>query len=157
TATHDHKRGEDVRARLAVISELAKEWSRSVERWLELADVHRKSLDRVLIPSNGDLAILFQTIVGAWPLTLTVSDEFGLSAYRTRLIAWHQKALREAKLFSDWAAPNVVYESAAVEFIQSLLSGPSDLLNELGRFAHRIGPAGAVNGLAQVLIKLTAP
>ena len=157
TATHDHKRGEDVRARLAVLSELAAEWSRSVERWLKLAAAHRRMLDGMLMPSSGDLAILFQTIVGAWPLTLTVTDKDGLETYASRLAAWQQKAVREAKVYSDWSAPNETYERAAAGFIRSLFSEPSELLNELFLFAQRIAAAGAVNGLAQTLIKLTAP
>jgi (1->4)-alpha-D-glucan 1-alpha-D-glucosylmutase len=155
TATHDHKRGEDVRARLAVLSELAEEWSRCVGRWLELAAAQHRRLDEV--PSSGDLAILFQTIVGAWPLALTVTDKDGLETYASRLAAWQQKAVREAKVFSDWSAPNETYERAAAGFIRSLFSEPSELLNELSLFAQRIAAAGAVNGLAQTLIKLTAP
>jgi (1->4)-alpha-D-glucan 1-alpha-D-glucosylmutase len=157
TATHDHKRGEDVRARVAVLSELADEWSRCVERWLDLAGVHRQSLGGVLRPANGDLAILFQTIVGAWPLALTIDDQDGLSAYRDRLLAWQEKALREAKLCSDWSAPDGDYERAAATFIHSLFSKPSELLKELAVLAQRISPAGAANGLVQELIKLTAP
>jgi (1->4)-alpha-D-glucan 1-alpha-D-glucosylmutase len=72
TATHDHKRGEDVRARVAVLSELADDWSSCIDRWLDLANPYRQSLGDGLMPTNGDLAILFQTAVGAWPLTETV-------------------------------------------------------------------------------------
>ena len=157
TATHDHKRGEDVRARLAVLSELAGDWSQAVERWLELAASRCHSVDGTRMPDGGDLAILFQTIVGAWPLTLRITDKHGLAAYATRIAAWQLKALREAKLFSDWSDPNESYESAAASFIESLFSEPSDLLNELADFAQRIAPAGAANGLAQTLIRLTAP
>jgi (1->4)-alpha-D-glucan 1-alpha-D-glucosylmutase len=157
TATHDHKRGEDVRARVAVLSELADEWSRCVERWLDLARIHRRSLAGVLMPTDGDLAILFQTIIGAWPLALTIHDTDGVSAYRDRLVAWQEKALREAKLRSDWSAPNGDYERAAASFIHSLFSEPSELLKELVTFVQRISPAGAANGLVQALIKLTAP
>jgi (1->4)-alpha-D-glucan 1-alpha-D-glucosylmutase len=157
TATHDHKRGEDVRARLAVLSELAGDWSQAVERWLELAATRCHSVDGNRMPDGGDLAILFQTIVGAWPLTLRITDKHGLAAYATRIAAWQLKALREAKLFSDWSVPNESYESAAASFIESLFSEPSDLLNELADFAQRIAPAGAANGLAQTLIRLTAP
>jgi (1->4)-alpha-D-glucan 1-alpha-D-glucosylmutase len=157
TATHDHKRGEGVRARLAVLSELAGEWSQAVERWLELAATRCHSVDGNRMPDGGDLAILFQTIVGAWPLTLRITDKHGLAAYATRIAAWQLKALREAKLFSDWSVPNESYESAAASFIESLFSEPTDLLNELADFALRIAPAGAANGLAQTLIRLTAP
>jgi (1->4)-alpha-D-glucan 1-alpha-D-glucosylmutase len=157
TATHDHKRGEDVRARLAVLSELAGDWSQAVERWLELAATRCHSVDGTRMPDDGDLVILFQTIVGAWPLALRITDKHGLAAYATRIAAWQLKALREAKLFSDWSEPNDSYESAAASFIQSLFSESSDLLSELAGFAQRIAPAGAANGLAQTLIRLTAP
>jgi (1->4)-alpha-D-glucan 1-alpha-D-glucosylmutase len=157
TATHDHKRGEDVRARLAVLSELARDWSQAVERWLELAASRCRSVGGTRMPDDGDLAILFQTIIGAWPLTLRITDKRGLAAYATRIAAWQLKALREAKLSSDWSEPNESYESAAASFIQSLFCEPSDLLNELADFAQRIAPAGAANGLAQTLIRLTAP
>jgi (1->4)-alpha-D-glucan 1-alpha-D-glucosylmutase len=157
TATHDHKRGEDVRARLAVLSELATDWSRAVELWLDLAAARCTAINRKQMPYGGDLAILFQMIVGAWPLMLSVTDKPALSAFAGRLAAWQIKALREAKLFSDWSAPNAVYENAATDFIDSLFAEPSDLLEQLAGFAQRIAPAGAANGLAQTLIKLTAP
>ena len=80
-----------------------------------------------------------------------------LAAYAKRIAAWQQKALREAKLFSDWSAPNESYERAARELVAWLLAGPSELLAEIADFARRIAPAGAVNGLAQALLKLTAP
>jgi (1->4)-alpha-D-glucan 1-alpha-D-glucosylmutase len=157
TATHDHKRGEDVRARLAVLSELATDWSAAVERWLTLAAPRCTAFNGAQMPYGGDLAILFQMIVGAWPLTLGVTDRAGLDAYAGRLAAWQIKALREAKLFSDWSAPNAVYENAATDFLESLFGEPSDLLEELAGFARRIAAAGAANGLMQTLIKLTAP
>jgi maltooligosyltrehalose synthase len=157
TATHDHKRGEDVRARLAVLSELPDDWTSAVERWLRLAALHCKTNDGVTMPAAGDLAILFQAIVGAWPLGLRPDDRAGLAAYAKRLAAWQQKALREAKVHSDWSAANDLYERAAADFVSTLFAQPSDLLRGLADFAQRIGPAGAANGLAQVLIKLTVP
>jgi (1->4)-alpha-D-glucan 1-alpha-D-glucosylmutase len=157
TATHDHKRGEDVRARLAVLSELPQEWSRAVERWIALAAPHCTSNGTGLMPSPGDLAIAFQTIVGAWPLDLKLDDRPALDAYCRRILGWQQKALREAKLHSDWSEPNETYERAAAAFVVWLFAGRSALLEEIADFAHRIAPAGAANGLAQVLLKLTAP
>ena len=154
TATHDHKRGEDVRARLAVLSEFSTEWDEAVERWIGLSESWSVGMTR---PSPADLAILFQTIVGAWPMTLTSADVSALADYAKRIVAWQQKALREAKLHSDWAVPNEAYELGASAFISRLFSGPSDILNEISDFARRMMPAGAINGLAQVLLKLTAP
>jgi (1->4)-alpha-D-glucan 1-alpha-D-glucosylmutase len=157
TATHDHKRGEDVRARLAVLSELPQEWSRAVERWIALAAAHCQSDGTGLMPSPGDLAIAFQTIVGAWPLDLRLGDRPGLDAYCQRILAWQEKALREAKLHSDWSEPSEAYERAAAEFVTWLFGGRSLLLEDIEAFARRIAPAGAANGLAQVVLKLTAP
>jgi (1->4)-alpha-D-glucan 1-alpha-D-glucosylmutase len=157
TATHDHKRGEDVRARLAVISEMPSEWTTAVERWIELSAPHCVTNGRPPMPSAADLLMLFQTIVGAWPMTLSPGDKRGLAGFSKRIAAWQQKALREAKLHSDWSAPNHVYERAADDFITWLFSGPSEVLREIAHFARRIATAGAVNGLAQVSVKLTAP
>ena len=77
TATHDHKRGEDVRARLAVLSEIPGHWTRALKRWLDLSESCRSKLHDM--PSTGDAAILFQTIVGAWPDGLTKTDRQGLN------------------------------------------------------------------------------
>jgi (1->4)-alpha-D-glucan 1-alpha-D-glucosylmutase len=157
TATHDHKRGEDVRARLAVISEMPSEWATAIERWIELSAPHRVTNGGSPMPSAADLLMLFQMIVGAWPMTLSPDDKRGLAGFSSRIAAWQQKALREAKLHSDWSAPNAMYERAADDFITWLFSGPSEVLQEIAHFVPRVAPAGAVNGLAQISVKLTAP
>jgi (1->4)-alpha-D-glucan 1-alpha-D-glucosylmutase len=109
--------------------------------------------------STGDVAILFQMIVGAWPPTLSVNDLSECAAYAERLANWQQKALREAKLVTEWTAPNESYESGARDFLVAIFAGPplATLLGEMEAFAHRISSAGAVNGLSQVLTKLTSP
>jgi (1->4)-alpha-D-glucan 1-alpha-D-glucosylmutase len=155
TATHDHKRGEDVRARLAVLSEIPEIWTQTLERWLGLSAPHRTTSHDM--PNAADVAILFQTIVGAWPDGLTITDHHGLAAYSKRVILWQQKALREAKLQSDWVEPNKAYEAAASDFIAWLFSGSSELLGEIGEFVQRIHAAGAAKSLAQTLLKLTVP
>jgi (1->4)-alpha-D-glucan 1-alpha-D-glucosylmutase len=153
TATHDHKRGEDVRARLAVLSEYATEWAEALPRWrtqcVSLAPGMRAA----------DIAILLQMIVGAWPLDLTVADEQGRHAFADRLAQWQDKALREAKLVTDWSVPNEPYEHAARELVMALVARNEcpALVDEIVAFVERIAPAGAVNGLAQTLLKLTAP
>ena len=154
TATHDHKRGEDTRARLAVISEIADEWSNTLERWIALSaeKFHRGQP----VPHPADLGMLFQTLVGAWPMELSSADHAGLDRFAKRVTAWQRKALREAKLRSDWTAPNEPYEHATEEFVAWLFAAPA-LLNEIAAFARRIAPAGVVNSLGQVLAKLTAP
>jgi (1->4)-alpha-D-glucan 1-alpha-D-glucosylmutase len=157
TATHDHKRGEDVRARLAVLSEIADDWAASVERWIAASLPLRPTLDGTPAPAPGDCAMLFQTIVGAWPPQLTPGDRAGLSDYGERIAVWQEKAMREAKLASDWSAPNEPYEAAGRNFVLELFSGNCRLLDDIFAFAHRIGPAGAVNALSQTLLKLTSP
>jgi malto-oligosyltrehalose synthase len=155
TATHDHKRGEDVRARLAVLSELADEWAALQSRWVEAA----RPLCTAGAPAAGDVAMLLQTVVGAWPLDLDPGDRAGRAAFAERLAAWQQKALREAKLFTDWAAVDEAYEAAARRFTLALIGEGAlpDLLREIAAFVGRIAPAGAANGLVQCLLRLTVP
>ena len=155
TATHDHKRGEDVRARLAVLSEIADEWSNFLERWLALSAEQFPSQTGQPLPDATDRTTLFQTLVGAWPAQPTL-DDVGLNRFAERITAWQLKSLREAKLRSEWTMPNEPYERAAGEFV-SWLFATSPLLPEIAAFAHRIAPAGAVNSLGQTLCKLTAP
>ena len=155
TATHDHKRGEDVRARLAVLSSMAREWAALQARWIEAG----APLRTAGAPSAGDIALLLQTVVGAWPLDLDVGDGAARTAFAERLAAWQQKALREAKLFSDWAAVDETYEGAARRFTLALISDAAlpDLLQEIAALVRRVAPAGAVNGLVQCLLRLTVP
>lgn len=159
TATHDHKRGEDVRARLAVLSEVADAWAGEVVQWIARTTPLLGRAGQNPAPSPGDVAILLQMIVGAWPPDLSGEDRAGRAAFADRLAAWQQKALREAKLATDWATPNAPYEAAARDFLMRLLAGEpaSDLIGDIARFAERIARPGAVNGLAQTLLKLTSP
>lgn len=151
TATHDHKRGEDVRARLAVLSEYAEEWAEAVPHWIARCGKAQTSA--------GDIAMLLQMVVGAWPPVLATDDKDGRRAFAERLAQWQEKALREAKLATDWSVPNDSYEAAARELLRALVDRNEnpDLLAEIVAFAQRIAPAGAVNSLAQTLLKLTAP
>ena len=155
TATHDHKRGEDVRARLAVLSGMAAEWVALQARWIEAS----RALGRDGAPRPGDVAMLLQTIVGAWPLDLALDDRAGRAAFAERLVAWQQKALREAKLASDWAAIDDDYEAAARQFTLALVAEAAlpALLAEIEALVRRIAPAGALNGLAQCLLRMTVP
>ncbi|WP_020184337.1 malto-oligosyltrehalose synthase [Methylopila sp. 73B] len=153
-ATHDHKRGEDVRARLAVLSEIPDEWIAAVTRWREAAAPLRTET----APSAGDEQILYQTLVGAWPHDLDPGDADGCRTFANRVAGWQEKALREAKLATDWTTPNDAYETAARDLLMGILTGPdAGLRSDIAAFADRIGPAGAANGLVQTLLKLTTP
>ncbi len=159
TATHDHKRGEDVRARLAVLSELPEEWESALARWTRLNAPLKREVDGMLAPDAADELTLYQTLIGAWPLDLSPDDRLALDAYARRLDAWQQKAVREAKRRSEWAAPNTEYENACHDFLIQLLDPerPARLVYELADFAARIAPAGALNGLAQTVLRMTSP
>ncbi|MGF7148073.1 (1-_4)-alpha-D-glucan 1-alpha-D-glucosylmutase [Sphingomonas zeicaulis] len=143
TATHDHKRGEDVRARLAVISERPEAWIAAASDWL------RHPLAAEIDPA--DAYQILQTIVGAWPLDGGQLGDFG-----PRVSAWSMKALREAKLRSSWTAPDEPYEAACASFITGLLADPA-LSADLAGFVERIAPAGALNGIVQAVLRCTVP
>ena len=159
TATHDHKRGEDSRARLAVLSEKAVWWVEKVDQWHELASILRTDLEDGIAPSPGDELILYQALMGSWPLELAANDEKGLEAYLERLLQWQEKALREAKLRTSWSSPNSVYENACRDFLTRLLRGDEALQirRDIADAAHCIAVAGALNGLAQCLLRMTVP
>lgn len=159
TATHDHKRGEDVRARLAVLSELPEEWAAAVGRWTRLNASLRKDLEHGPAPGMSAQLMLYQMLVGAWPLGLDPSDEEGVRAFLDRIAAWQEKALREAKRRTDWAVPNLEYEAACRDFLFAMMAAdrPSHLREEIAGFAAQIAPAGAANGLAQLLLRCASP
>lgn len=155
TATHDHKRGEDLRARLAVLSEEAPRWVVTVQRWRERHAVFRQRAEGRMAPSAADELMLYQMLVGAWPLDLAADDDEGLERFATRIAAWQRKALREAKRWTRWTSPNEPYEDACEDFLRSMLSGESAV--ELRAFAEYIAAPGAANGLAQTVLRLTTP
>ena len=154
TATHDHKRGEDTRTRLAVLSEHAPWYAEQVERWQQLS-APLKTGEVAISP--GDELMLYQAIIGSWPFGLKGDSAF--EDYAKRLTQWQEKALREAKLQSSWSAPNEAYETACREFLQHLLLSPDMLAlrQSIAATANRIAPAGALNSLAQTLLRMTAP
>ncbi|ANH98129.1 malto-oligosyltrehalose synthase [Pseudomonas koreensis] len=156
TATHDHKRGEDTRARLAVLSERSHWYAEQVELWRALA---RPLRDDDQLPSSADELILYQALLGSWPLQLRDDDQAGFADYAERIWQWQQKALREAKLQSSWSAPNEAYENAAQTLTRRLLTGDEgELLRAaLSKTVNGIAAAGALNGLAQTLLRMTVP
>ncbi|WP_438301747.1 malto-oligosyltrehalose synthase [Pseudomonas sp. NMS19W] len=156
TATHDHKRGEDTRARLAVLSERSHWYAEQVELWRALARPLRHD-DQV--PSSADELILYQALLGSWPLELHNDDQAGFADYARRIWQWQQKALREAKLQSSWSAPNEAYENAAQSFTEQLLLAPEGelLRGALAKSVNSIAAAGALNSLAQTLLHMTVP
>ena len=156
TATHDHKRGEDARMRLAVLSEIPLEWEAALQRWMRLNAPLRRDLNGPA-PDAADEIMLYQTLVGAWPLELATDDRDGLIGFRDRVAGWQQKALREAKRHSGWAVPNEAYEQACQDFLAAVLDPdrPAKVAQDICAFAQRVAPAGAINSLSQMLLRVT--
>ncbi|MGF6572275.1 (1-_4)-alpha-D-glucan 1-alpha-D-glucosylmutase [Paraburkholderia sp. GAS333] len=171
TATHDHKRGEDVRARLAVLSEIADDWSATLRAWSTLNAPHRRALDGEPIssvsqdrsddwaPGAAAEAMLYQTLVGCWPPDLQPDDEAGVKELAERVAQWQLKALREAKLQTNWLAPDEAYEAGCRDFLFDILAPQrrDGFLKELAAFVARIGRAGALNSLQQTVLRLASP
>ncbi len=160
TATHDHKRGEDARARLAVLSEVPGEWQEAVARWSRLNAPLKRTMEAgYLAPTPADELMLYETLVGAWPLDLSPDDAAGLEALRTRVAEWLEKAVREAKVHSEWAAPNEPYELACRDLLAACLdpARSAPVVREIAAFAQRLAIPGAANGLGQALLRLTSP
>ncbi len=159
TATHDHKRGEDTRARLAVLSERPVWFSGKVAHWQQLARPLRIELDDGAAPSPGDELIIYQTLLGCWPPDLLPEDKPGMDAFLARLLRWQEKAMREAKLRSYWSAPHSDYEAACREFLTRLLTGDEmqELCTDIAAAANSIAPAGVINSLSQTLLRMTSP
>ena len=159
TATHDHKRGEDLRARLAVISEIPQQWAEAVARWSALAAPLKRKVGKVHGPDATDEYMLYQMLTGAWPLDADWRNGEDLAALCRRLADWQLKAVREAKRHSGWVEPNLDYENACRQFLERLLDPLSSaaFLQDLSAFVDSIAAAGAVNGLSQTLLRLTTP
>ena len=151
TATHDHKRGEDARARLAVLSEIAQRWEQEVRDWFEFNGAVRP--DGV---GAGDEYQLYQTLVGSRPFGLSGGGE-GLASFKRRILAWREKSLKEANLETSWVRPNPAFEGAHAEFVRRILDPDHGFLQKLEKFSAWIAPAGALNSLVATTLRLTCP
>ncbi|MEW6514968.1 MAG: malto-oligosyltrehalose synthase [Pseudomonadota bacterium] len=155
TSTHDSKRSEDVRCRIDVLSEMPAHWKLMLKRWRLINRGRKREIDGLAAPSANDEVLLYQTLLGSWPL----DDAPDLEAYRARITAYMNKAIREAKTHSSWVNVNADYEVALADFIAALLA-PGDKNLFLADFvpqARRIAHHGLLNSLALTLLKLTAP
>ncbi len=156
TATHDTKRGEDVRARLAVLTEIPEAFSAWVREWLELAaryttSIDEESTDVPRAPSLPDQYLFFQTALGTYPLAHGPDE-----GYTRRLTEYMIKAAREAKQHTSWLAPDDAYEGALRSFVENLLADEA-FLESLEAKTNAIATYGASNGLAQVVLKIASP
>jgi (1->4)-alpha-D-glucan 1-alpha-D-glucosylmutase len=158
TATHDTKRGEDTRLRIAALSEFPAPWSRAIVRWGRLnAAARSPELDA---PIPVDELLFYQTVLGTLPppwLEDEPLDTGAHAAYVERLVAYARKAAREAKLRTSWTDPHQGYEAALEAFVRSTLQADGPFFREACALARLLAPVAAVHGLAQVALKLTAP
>ncbi len=156
TGTHDTKRGEDLRARLNVLSEIPETWVAAVRHWQSLHAPLRSELDGAAVPDANEEYLIYQTLVGTWPLAEL--DAQARQSYTARIVQYLDKALREAKLHTSWLNPNVEYDQAVASFIRSILAEPdAPFVQSVQAFAASIADAGYVNSLAQTLVKIAAP
>ncbi|HJV35365.1 malto-oligosyltrehalose synthase [Geomonas sp.] len=156
TATHDSKRGEDVRTRIDVLSELPDEWQRLLSRWRRLNRSKRVLLEGLTIPDRNEEYLLYQTLLGAWPAGEVSNEEF--ESFRNRIREYVIKAIREAKINTSWVSPNGPYEEAVLSFVNRLLNDRDSIfLREFIPFQRRIARCGMFSSLSQVLLKMTSP
>ena len=156
TSTHDTKRGEDVRARLNVLSEIPGAWKPAVTKWRSLNRRVKRDVKGILAPDANEEYLIYQTLVGAWPFE---TDDETRACFLDRLLAYFTKALREAKVHTSWLSPDEEYERAVADFVRAILnrSRTNMFLQAFEPFQARVAQTGIYNSLAQLVIKITAP
>ena len=160
TSTHDSKRSEDVRARMLAISEIPSLWGRSLQKWRTTNRRFKKQIDDAEAPDAGEEYLLYQTLLGTWPVDLDGAPVPSVGPkFIARIQRYMAKALKEAKLNTSWIQPNENWDDAMQEFVPGILeAGPRNkFLPVYLPVAAEIARLGAINSLAQTVIKLTAP
>jgi (1->4)-alpha-D-glucan 1-alpha-D-glucosylmutase len=160
TSTHDTKRSEDVRARIVAISEVPELWRRSLQRWRVSNRRWKRTINDVEGPDANEEYLLYQTLLGTWPMQADGEPETTATPeYIERIQAYMTKALHEAKINTSWIQPNEEWDAAMRDFVAKILD-PSPRKKFLPVFipvAEEVARLGAVNSLAQTLLKLTSP
>jgi (1->4)-alpha-D-glucan 1-alpha-D-glucosylmutase len=156
-ATHDTKRGEDARARIDALSEIAPEWRAALLRWRKLNEVKKSLVDGELAPDANDEYLFYQALCGAWPAAPPAAAEF--HELRQRMAAYMQKAIKEAKVHTSWVNPNEAYVQAMEKFVAQVLDLESGdgFITDFSQLHGRIAYAGMLNSLSQTLLKITSP
>lgn len=152
TATHDTKRGEDSRARLNVISNFAEDWIKLVRRWMIENQPLKSLINNNPAPDLNEEYFIYQTLLGAMPMNGIPDQELN-----DRLAEYIRKALREAKINSNWNNPDEDYEAAVIHFTTKLLAPGSSFMNTFLPFFEKVVPWGIINSLSQLVLKCTVP
>ena len=153
TSTHDTKRGEDVRARINVLSEIPQEWEENIKGWRKINRHKKRRLDRGYAPDENDEYFLYQTLLGVFPF-----NDYG-EGFTARMQSYIIKAVREAKVHTEWIRPDAEYEEACISFVKDILT-PSEgnsFLKEFLLFQKKIAYYGMFNSLSQLFLKITSP
>jgi (1->4)-alpha-D-glucan 1-alpha-D-glucosylmutase len=156
TSTHDSKRGEDIRARLNVLSEIPNRWQEAVNHWADMNERHKLRLGDRSVPDRNDEYLLYQTLVGVLPFEPETQN---LAFLKQRISEYMVKALREGKVNSSWIRPNEAYENACLQFIDRILDGSTEnrFWSDFVTFQKDIAEYGIYNSLSQTLLKITSP
>jgi len=157
SATHDSKRGEDVRTRIDALSEIPEIWQKSLARWSRLNKGKSMLLENQAVPDRNEEYLLYQTLIGAWPAA--EMDPEGFELFRGRIREYMIKAIREAKVNSSWVSPNAAYEEAMTGFVDRILIDvPEDpFLREFLPLQKRLVRCGIISSLSQTLLKMVSP
>ncbi|WP_449241604.1 malto-oligosyltrehalose synthase [Desulfoscipio gibsoniae] len=154
TSTHDTKRSEDVRARINILSEIPAIWAEHLERWRRWNRDRKPALNGQLLPDANMELLIYQTLVGAWPL-----QEQYIAGFKKRIQDYIVKSAREAKIYTRWLEPDTEYEKALLDFVTAILEPTAEnrFLSDFLRLQNVVACYGAMAGLAQVLLKITCP
>jgi (1->4)-alpha-D-glucan 1-alpha-D-glucosylmutase len=154
TSTHDTKRGEDMRARINVLSEIPQEWENHLQEWRDINAAHKETVDRQDVPIPNDEYFFYQSLIGAFPYQ---DEEY--PGFVERVQQYIIKAIREAKVHTEWIKPDTAYENAFTNFADRVLKDPENnpFLEAFRPFQRKIQHYGILNSLSQTLVKATAP
>jgi len=156
TSTHDTKRSEDVRVRIAALTEAPRDWRALLARWARQNRRFRAEVDGEPAPDRNDEILLYQTLVGTFPEPAPKPDTDAWRTYAGRVTSYMQKAIREAKVHTSWTNVDAEYEEAVRRFVEGILASP-EFMESFAPFARRIAAAGRLSSLAQVALKLASP
>ena len=157
SSTHDTKRSEDVRLRMVALSEVPQLWNKAIRRWSKLNKKYRVEVDDQRAPSSNEEYLIYQTLLGTWPSN-DFRDHERLQ-YVARIQQYAVKAIKEAKVNSSWIEPNEAWEKATLAFVEKILDEKVNgkFCRDLAQMAGLVAQLGAINSLAQTVVKCTAP
>src|SRR6185369_16263808 len=157
TATHDSKRGEDVRTRIDALSELPEAWQKALSRWSRMNRKKERMLEGQRVPDRNEQYLLYQTLIGAWPAG--EPEPAGYDRFLTRIREYLIKAAREAKVNTSWISPDAGYEEALTGFLDDILTREpgNSFLDDFLPFQKKIARLGVFTSLSQALLKMVSP